>query len=177
MGSIPDFTQRLKVEIHTETGLNLPAIDLSVANNKAPLVQFLEQAFEWNNLAYLFYPYFWGAAPRWIEMMNRFDAGDPFYTAFLQAGSSRVLLAATPGYEDAVLHYLATGVPWEGGPSPVIDDPLFLPLHEEIRRQQQAGTDGEPEGEPWPFILPTSLVYLQDSSSPLPEFDDPPPAS
>ncbi|TNJ32911.1 hypothetical protein [Arenimonas terrae] len=169
--------QRLKVEINTETGLNLPAIDLNVANNKAPLVQFLEQAFEWNNLAYLFYPYFWGAAPRWIEMMNRFDAGDPFYTAFLQAGSSRVLLAATPGYEDAVLHYLATGVPWEGGPSPVIDDPLFLPLHEEIRKQQQAGTDGEPEGDPWPFILPTSLVYLQDSSSPLPEFDEPPPVS
>ena len=169
--------QRLKVELNTEAGLNLPAIDLSIANSKAPLVQFLEQAFEWNNLAYLFYPYFWGAAPRWIEMMNRFDPGDPFYTAFLQAGSSRVLLAATPGYEDAVLHYLATGVPWEGGPSPVIDDPLFLPLHEEIRKQQQAGTDGEPEGDPWPFILPTSLVYLQDSSSPLPEFDDPPPAS
>lgn len=167
--------QRLKVEVNTETGLNVPAIDLATATTKAPLVQFIEQAFEWNNMAYLFYPYFWGAAPRWIEMMNRFDAGDPFYTAFLQAGSSRVLLAATPGYEDAVLHYLATGVPWEGGPSPVIDDPLFLPLHEEIRRQQQAGTDGEPEGDPWPFVLPTSLVYLQDSSSPLPEFDDPSP--
>lgn len=165
--------QRLKVALHTETGLQLPAIDLNVANTKAPLVQFLEQAFEWNNMAYLFYPYFWGAAPRWIEMMNRYDAGDPFYTAFLQAGSSRVLLAATPGYEDAVLHFLATGVPWEGGPSPVIDDPLFLPLHEEIRKQQQAGTEGEPEGQPWPFILPTSLVYLQDSTSPLPEFDEP----
>lgn len=165
--------QRLKVELTTETGLLLPAIDLNTANAKAPLVQFLEQAFEWNNMAYLFYSYFWGAAPRWIEMMNRFDPGDPFYTAFLQAGSSRVLLAATPGYEDAVLHFLATGVPWEGGPSPVIDDPLFLPLHEEIRRQQQAGNDGEPEGRPWPFVLPTSLVYLQDSTSPLPEFDDP----
>lgn len=165
--------QRLEVKLNTDTGLQLPAIDLNVASTKAPLVQFLEQAFEWTNMAYLFYPYFWSAAPRWIEMMNRFDAGDPFYTAFLQAGSSRVLLAATPGYEDAVLHYLATGVPWEGGPSPVIDDPLFLPLHEEIRKQQQAGSEGEPEGQPWSFILPTSLVYLQDSTSPLPVFDEP----
>jgi len=36
-----------------------------------------------------------------------------------------LLTAVTPAYEEAVLHYLATGEPWEAGPAPVIGDPLY----------------------------------------------------
>ncbi len=170
-GASAPLPRRLSLSLRTENSVDFPAIDIAATQSRAPRVQFLEQAFEWTNLAHIFYPYYWGAMPRWVELMNRFDAADPLYTAFLQAGSCRVLLAATPGYEDAVLHFLATGMPWEGGPAPVIDDPLFLPVHDEIRRQQQAGADGTPEGKPWTFVLPTSLVYLQDSTSPLPVFE------
>lgn len=149
-----------------------PAIALDDARMKGRFVQFLEQAFEWQQLAYIFYPYFWATPPRWIDMMNRLDDNDSNMTAFLRAGSVRVLLAVTPAYDRAVLHYIATREPWDGGPSPVIGDPLFIPLHEEIRKQQDDLYTAVPEGEPWTFTLPTSLVYLDASGAKLPTFPD-----
>jgi hypothetical protein len=143
------------------------AINLAMAKRKGTYVQFLEQAFEWEQLSSLFYPYFWARLPRWVELMNREDSADPMFTEFLQAGSVRVLLAVKPGYENAVLHFLATREPWEGGPSPVIGDPLFIPLYQEVHNRQDNLAGSLPEGEPWEFSLPTSLVYLE-TGKPLP---------
>jgi hypothetical protein len=151
-----------------------PFIVLDEAKEKGRFIQFLEQAFEWQQLAYIFYPYFWATPPRWIEMMNRLDKTDANMTAFLRAGSVRVLLAVTPAYDQAVLHFIATREPWDGGPSPVLGDPLFIPLYEEIRKKQDDLYNAVPQGEPWTFTLPTSLVYLDDSGAKLPTFPDVP---
>mgnify|MGYP000456892507 CR=1 FL=1 len=145
-----------------------PSIQIDTASIKGRYVQFLEQAFEWQQIAFLFYPYFWASPGRWVDTMSRQDPSDPQFTAFLQAGSVRVLVAVTPAYEDAVTHFIATGEPWDGGPAPVIGDPLFLPIHDELRRQQDDLFGGTPDGDPWYFTLPTALVYLQNSSTPLP---------
>jgi hypothetical protein len=147
----------------------MPAINIKDTREKAPLVQFLEQAFEWQHLSYVFHPYFWAELPRWVELMHREDETDPDFTAFLRAGMARVLIAVSPAYEDAVLHFLATREPWTGGPVPVIGDPLFVPLHEELREQIDDKLGGVPEGEPWTFTVPTSLVYLHNSGDPLPD--------
>ncbi len=152
-----------------DKSIGYPAPDLKVAALKARYIQFLEQAFEWQQMAYLFYPYFWATPPKWIDLMSRGDAADSNMSAFLQAGSCKVLLAVTPAYDEAVMHYLATGEPWEGGPAPVIGDPLYLPLYEEIRRQQDDLDGAVPEGQHWNFTVPTSLVYLENSSTPLPK--------
>lgn len=141
------------------------AIDEAVARGR--YVQFLEQAFEWEQLSQVFYPYFWARAPRWIELMSREDPADPLFTEFLQAGSAKVLLAVRPGYENAVLHFLATREAWEGGPAPVIGDPLYLPLYQEVHERQDDLAASTPEGEPWTFALPTSLVYLESERFPL----------
>ncbi|MFF0001140.1 hypothetical protein [Streptomyces avermitilis] len=146
-----------------------PAIDIKETRSKGPVVQFLEQAFEWERLSYVCYPYFWAEQPRWIELMNRFDDADPVFGSFLRAGMVRVLVAVTPGYCDAVLHYLDSRQPWNSGPAPVIGDKLFIPLHEEIRKQQDDRYGGVPEGEPWTFTVPTSLVYLHGSADGLPD--------
>lgn len=153
----------------TEQPTNYPSIDLNVARIKGAAVQFLEQAFEWDRISYLFYPYFWSAEPKWIELMNRSDDADSTFMAFLRAGMARVLVAVRPGYEEAVLHYLATREPWDGGPAPVIGDPLFVALHEEMRRQHDDRTGGAPEGEPWTYTVPTALVYLHGSETGLPD--------
>lgn len=153
-------------EPHT---VSYPLLDIEASMSKGRYVQFLEQAFEWNQLAYIFYPYFWAKDTRWVEMMNRQDGADPAWTAFLRAGSVKVLLAVTPAYDSSVLHYIATGTPLEGGPAPVIGDPLYVPLYEELRRQQDDLAGATAEGEPWTFTVPTSLVYLENSSTPLPK--------
>ena len=168
---LPDADNPTRVEVNFSEAhklVNFPVPNLSMAKGKGRYIQFLEQAFEWQQLSYLMYPYFWATPPKWIDLMNRSDESDSFLSAFLQAGSARVLLAVTPGYDHAVLHYLATGEPWEGGPSPVIGDKLFIPLYEEVKKQLDDLANATPEGEPWPFTLPTSLVYLENSSTPLP---------
>jgi hypothetical protein len=146
-----------------------PVPDITVAQRKGKHIQFLEQAFDWDRIVYQFYPYFWSMPKRWIELMARSSDTDPTLTAFLRAGAVRVLLAVTPAYDDAVLHYLATREPWEGGASPAIGDPLFLPLHEELHSQQDDLYGARPEGKPWEFTIPTSLVYLHKSGTALPD--------
>lgn len=140
------------------------AIQIDQAKARGRLIQFLEQAFEWNQLSYIFYPYFWARMPQWIQLMNREDPSDPMFTEFLQSGSARVLLAVKPGYENAVVHFLSTREPWGGGPSPVIADQLYLPLYEEVRNRQDDLAGATPVGEPWEFSLPTSLVYLESEN-------------
>lgn len=149
--------------------VDYPAIDIDVTREKGSVVQFLEQAFEWERLSYVFYPYFWGEEKDWIELMNREDDADATFTAFLRSGMARVLVAATPAYEDAVLYYLDTREPWAGGPSPVIGDSLFVALHDEMRAQTDDRSAGIPEGDPWTFTVPTSLVYLHGSDDALPD--------
>lgn len=180
-GEIVDSSMHTHVSYKTIAGfldltkdINYPKIKIDIAKKKARYIQFLEQAFEWQHLAYIFYPYFWAKESKWIKLMNRLDYTDNNMTAFLKAGSVRVLIAVTPAYNDAVMHFLATREPWEGGPLPVIGDPLFIPIHEEIRKQQDDLQNAVPEGKPWDFELPTSLVYLQDSSSPIPTDLTPP---
>lgn len=142
-------------------------LDVDESRRKGKYIQFLEQAFEWNQLSYIFYPYFWASIPKWVELMSRDDQSDPMFTKFLQAGSAKALLAVTPGYENAVLHFLTTREPWEGGPSPVIGDPLYIPLYEEVRNQQDDLSGSVPVGDPWKFTLPTSLIYLESDKYPL----------
>jgi hypothetical protein len=151
-----------------EHDVNFPLPRVDAARDKGRYVQFLEQAFEWQQLAYVCYPYFWAPTPRWIELMNRSDRSDPFYSEFLQSGYARVMIAVTPAYEDAVLHFLATREPWQGGPAPVIGDPLYLPIYEELRRAQDDLQNATAEGSHWDFTLPTSLAYLQNATTPLP---------
>ena len=138
--------------------------NINVALEKGRFIQFIEQAFEWEHISQIFYPYFWADIPKWVELMNREDLSDPIFTNFLQAGSARVLLAVRPGYESAVAHFLATREIWVGGPSPVIGDSLYVPLYDEIRSQQDSLSGAEPDGDPWIFELPTSLVYLESNN-------------
>ncbi len=146
-----------------------PLPNTAAAQVKGRYIQFLEQAFEWNRLGYVCYPYFWATPPKWMELLSRNDEADPEYTAFLRAGAIKVLVAVSPAYDDAVLHFLATREPWEGGPGPVIGDPLYLPLFEELHKAQDDRYGAVPQGEPWEFTLPTSLVYLHGSQTPLPD--------
>ncbi len=149
----------------------LPAIEVDAARQKGILVQFLEQAFEWPQITYLLYPYFWGHMPKWwFESQEFFNENDPLYAKFLQAGSVRVLLAVHPAYETAVMHYLYTQEPWNGGEAPALNDPMYIPIYAELHDQQDDLNGAVPYGDPWDVVVPTSLIYLQ-SSDELPTFE------
>jgi hypothetical protein len=75
------------------------------ADAQAPIVRFYEDAFEWENMNYFFYPYHWARRPSW-RMRTSAEAVDPQHQAFLEAGAARVIVPVTPGFEDKVTWFL-----------------------------------------------------------------------
>ncbi len=146
-----------------------PEIDVGEAQKEGRVIQFFEQAFEWPQMTYIFYPYFWGRKKRWVSTSQIDDPADPLFAAFLRAGAARVVVPVRPGFEDQVNHYLATDRIWGGGQVPVVGDPLYVSIAQEIRNQQGADTGGVPEGKPWKVRLPTTLTILGEDAK-LPEF-------
>lgn len=122
------------------------------------LAKFLEQAFEWNVMDYTFYPYYWAENKHWKEMYLSEEL-DPLFRNFLQSGMARVVVTVKPGFEDAVNFYMATGKIWNGGEVPVIGDPMFLSIADELREPT-----GKPQGKYWITTIPTSLTILQAKS-------------
>jgi hypothetical protein len=90
-----------------------PQMSITEATAEGPYIQFFEQAFEWVNMSYLFYPYFWGRKSEWPAYLRQDDT-DPLFAQFLQAGAARVQIPVTPGFEHAVCFLLHAGKkPWE----------------------------------------------------------------
>lgn len=121
-------------------------------------VKFMEQAFEWENISYNFYPYYWGNKYNWKNMYNTTE-GDALFNSFLQSGMARVIAPVRPGFEDAVQFYLATGQIWNGGQIPVIGDPLYMSIVDELK-----DIKGTPEGKAWITRVPTALTIIQAGS-------------
>lgn len=149
----PPFDQ----QVTDETG----QIKFDVARLERDHIQWFEQAFEWPNVSYGFYPYFYNDPASWKSSLTAEESEDPQFNAFMQAGAARVVVPVRPNFERAMAFYLATGIIWQGSQVPQVDDPLFVSLVQEMQEQQTAGQNGTPVGEPWEYTLPTSLVILQ----------------
>ncbi|HJR58706.1 MAG TPA: hypothetical protein VJ813_04890 [Vicinamibacterales bacterium] len=127
-------------------------------------IQFLEQAFEWENMSYSLYPYFHGRPSRWKQALARVE-DDAQFESFLNAGAARVVIAIRPGFAEDVFYYLATGLVWSGVGVPVIGDPRYVPIVDELRQQAGAGAPGEPYGDDWELRLATNLVTLRSDDT------------
>jgi hypothetical protein len=152
------------------TGGHAPTTSLNAAAQIAPQIQFMEQAFEWETLSYICYPYYWGYSTRWPDLA-RLAGNDPDYLSFLQAGSARVVLAARPGFEDQVNFYINYGVLWGGGPMPAPGDENYLSIADEIKDQQQRPLDMTVV-DAWQVRLPTTLIWLENNDG-LPQNPSP----
>lgn len=102
----------MRVTTYEDTLLNAvvqvgehPEIDPVVSDAQAPIVRFFEESFEWREMSYFLYPYFWGRRAAWDARLAM-TGTDYRHTAFLQAGAARVIVPVTPGYEERVLNYL-----------------------------------------------------------------------
>lgn len=149
-----------------------PEFSFSEAAAEGRYIRFFEQGFEWEQITYHFYPYYWARKREWVDILQR-NADDPLFMDFLQAGAARVLVPVRPGFEKAILHYLNTGGEiWNGEDVPMPDDPLYVSIIDEIMEADGYFEGGVPEGDPWLTKVPTSLVYLHNPNSPgdLPDY-------
>jgi len=160
----------LPATTYDAAGTAPPRIDLDANDRTAQEIQFVEQAFEWENLSYMIYAYFWADSGRWTELQG-VEGPDADFDRFLRAGSARVLVPARPGFEGQAHLYTLFGTLWGGGPAPMPGDPLYLSIADEVRALQRPPDDGEP-GEYWEVRLPTTLVYLSPVGTTIPLQND-----
>lgn len=147
-----------------EAADGLPDIDFVEAGAEGAYARFFEQAFEWSNMSWVTYPYFWGRRSRWVDRLTIQD-GDWAFEEFLRAGAARVVVPVRPGFEAAVDHFRLFGEPWFGGPLPTVTDDLYLPIGDELaERLGRPGTEVA-TGAPWDVRVPTDLVKLRADGS------------
>lgn len=130
----------------------------STLDKYTAFIKFMEQAFEWDNISYNLYPYYWGNNQNWLNLYQA-ENTDPLFRSFLQSGMARVIVTVRPGFENAVQFYLATGKIWNGGEVPVIGDELYLSIVDEMKEPI-----GLKQGKAWLTRLPTTLNILQAES-------------
>jgi hypothetical protein len=145
-----------------------PQPNLLEAAAEGKYIRFFEQAFEWEQMMFFFYPYFWGRKPNWVNRSLLQDT-DPAFAEFIKAGSARIVVSVRPGFERAIAHFLDTGETWDGGDLPAITSPLYVSIIEEIRERDKAPGDEIAQGEPWDVHLPTTLIKLRDAAT-LPQW-------
>jgi hypothetical protein len=135
--------------------------DLMVAEAQGSYIRFFEQAFEWEQMIYLLYSYFWGTKFFWMFKIG-IDELDPDLKDFLKAGSARVTVPVRPGFELAVAHYLETGELWNGSDPIDANSEIYLPIIAEVKARDAVPGTETPYGDPWEIRLPTQLVLLRD---------------
>lgn len=127
-------------------------------------VRFLQQSFEWDQMMYLFYPYFWGRKPYWIDRVLLEDS-DGQFGDFIRAGSARVIVPVRPGFEQAVDNFMATGtVPTTAELGQLISGE-YLPYLTELQGQDGGMDTAKPYGPAWEVRLPTTLTVLRKDAT------------
>lgn len=146
---------------YTDGDCGVPQLDLgSDYDAYASQVKFFEQAFDWNILSYIFYPYYWANKCQWENLFQTRDAADHIMQLFLQSGMGRVMVPVREGFEDAVTFFMETGQIWQGTGLVVdTDDELYLSIVDEVTY-----VEGEVEDE-WETIVPTDLNIVQGRSA------------
>jgi hypothetical protein len=139
---------------------NIPQLNIAENAAEGPYVRFFEQAFEWEQMTWLSYPYFWGRKSTWEEKIAYEDV-DPVFNQFLKSGYCRVVVPVRPGFEGALDHFRVFGEIWNGGPLPPISSDLYLPIADEIAERLDRPGDEIPQGDPWLVRIPTTLVKLR----------------
>jgi hypothetical protein len=135
-----------------------------VGGDQAAFIRFFEQAFEWEHMMYLFYPYYWARTEKWYSSAL-LDNSDQLFAEFLKAGSARVVVPVRLQLEGDVRYFLMTGQIWGGGAMPGITDTDYLPITEEIKARDDAPGTETPQGDPWEVLLPTTLIKLRDDDT------------
>lgn len=131
--------------------------------NLGKQVRFFEQAIEWHNMLYVFYPYFWGRHFDWVEDLFRNDV-DPLFNNFLKAGSARVVVPVRPGFEKAVLLFIKTrSIIWEGKDVPTVNDPMYVDIVEEMKEKLDILNYDGILKDSWKYLVPTTLLYLRNN--------------
>jgi hypothetical protein len=155
---------------HTAGGSVFPPLfDIEDAKADGALIRFFEHAFEWDQIQYVFYPYFWARPGGWADRFHARNM-DPEFEEFLKAGYARVVVPVRVGFDVAVSYFMEKGEVWNGEGEPPINHPLYKPIVDEIKERTGGDLGEVPVGDPWETRLPTTAVLVRRDNA-LPEWE------
>lgn len=148
-----------------------PTFSSDDAKRDGEIIRFLETAFEWSQMQYIFYPYFWarqdfeqnqesnlkGWRDRFVEKNNDFTMQE-----FMKAGYARVVVPVRENFHDAVSYFIENGEVYFGLGEPKLFNPLYVSITDEIKERTGADQGEIPIGEPWETRLPTAAIIVKD---------------
>ncbi len=134
-----------------------PEMDFSLSQTEGEIIKYFEEAFEWDNMTYKFYPYYWGKKKYWVEKIN-YEDSDPLFTNFIQAGAARVMVPVHIAFTETILHFIQTSEIWEGQNLPVTGK--VATLVDEVKSADAK----EPftMGDTWEVRIPTGHLILNN---------------
>jgi hypothetical protein len=128
-----------------------------------PYIKFMESAFDWKNMTYQFFPYFYARKSQWVNLYLQQDA-DQLFANFLKAGYAKVLIPVQPGREKDVLAFMSSGNVFTKATRELEENPLVKDI---LAHFINVKPTTPIVSEPWLTRVPTSLICLQNDASPL----------
>jgi hypothetical protein len=160
------------VEYSPPGGNGFPQLFLPNVELLGRYIRFFEQAFEWDQMLYRYYPYFWGRKKYWNDRLQ-LDDQDAEFAAFLEAGAARVTVPVRKGYESAVATFMTNGTIPSSADILSVTTGLYVPFFVEMMGAD-GGPDGAvPYGDPpleWEVRVPTTLVKIRTNNT-LPRWE------
>ncbi|MDJ0789948.1 MAG: hypothetical protein QNK05_24390, partial [Myxococcota bacterium] len=74
-------------------------IEFSKASAQAPITNFFETAFDWDEMSFFLFPYYWARRSTW-RLRRAISHGDSQHQDFLRSGAARCIVPVKPGYEE-----------------------------------------------------------------------------
>ena len=141
-------------------------IQLDEIMKYSALVDFFENAIDWDKMTYELYPYYWHESEQW-KVRQQFQDSDPLLESFLKAGAVQTLFPIKRGYERNFLHYMENGELWNHNEALLINSEEHLGIMEEVNEfLSEADEETTPiqKGAPWRVRIPTNLIILSESN-------------
>lgn len=139
-----------------------PEILFEEAKAEGRFVKYFEQVYDWANMTYIFYPYFYGKKRNWLTI-TRIDDNDPLFTKFLQSGYARVVVPIKKGMEDYAGSFCGL-LAWltDTDPSDIVgvDEEWYISIAQELMEAEGISKETPKYVNSYEQKVPTNLVYI-----------------
>jgi hypothetical protein len=145
-GATPDTVMALLWGVNfTGDDSGVSYSDYSIIQQWESVINFINQAIEWENVSYFLYSYFWDVPTSWSNI-RQIQHPDKTRQAFLRAGSARIVLTVRKGWEIPWAYFVLTGsTTLPSGPLPTTP---YLTIAQQIQAYDNTNYPGIPPANP-----------------------------
>lgn len=152
-------------DIYTnEIGSELPINTQSEIMEYTRIIDFFENAIDWEKIAYTLYSYHWLNYQEWSQR-QQYEDTDPHFEAFMKAGAAETIIPIKRGFERKFIHYLNNRQLWNHNEPLSLTSEKYADIMVEINEFETEEVEARPIGSPWRLQIPTNLIILSEKNT------------